>query len=341
MAAAVYDTLSVVIEAGEYTFRAVGSQLKFAGYLSAYSTIKKKAKEEDDANEDAENAALDKDKILPELTVGQDVKLTQTLPKQHFTEPPPRFSEATLVKAMEEKGIGRPSTYAPTIDTIVSRGYVARIEKKFEPTELGFVVVDLLKEYFEKIVDVEFTAGMEDRLDGVAEGEISWENVLKDFYGPFSQELAVAEEAIGQIELPVQVSDVACENCGQMMVIKQGRYGDFLACPGFPKCRNTKPILKSTGAQCPKCGGEIVERRSKRGRVFYGCAKYPECDFTSWDAPLNEKCPECGSFMIKPKTKNSSEIIRCANPECASNANLAAAPEKPAAAKRKRSKKSG
>jgi len=235
------------------------------------------------------------------------------LPAQHFTEPPPRYTEASLVKILEEKGIGRPSTYAPTIETIVTRGYVRRVEKKFEPTELGFVVVDLLKEYFEKIVDVEFTAGMEDRLDDIADGDITWLEVLQQFYGPFNKDLNHAEAAIGHVELPVQVSDVKCDNCGKMMVIKQGRYGDFLACPGFPECRQTKPLLKETGAQCPKCQGAVVERRTKRGKKFFGCENYPACDFTTWDAPLAEKCSQCGAFMVRHRYKNggtASRVVR-------------------------------
>ncbi|BBB93198.1 MAG TPA: type I DNA topoisomerase [Methylomusa anaerophila] len=319
MTAAVYDTMTIEIMAGRYKFRATGSQLKFPGFLAAFSHTGKGGAGSGETNEDSSISELDKDNLLPELTVGQKLKLAKLLPAQHFTEPPPRYTEASLVKILEEKGIGRPSTYAPTIETIVTRGYVRRVEKKFEPTELGFVVVDLLKDYFKKIVDVEFTAGMEDQLDDIADGDISWLEVLRQFYEPFNKDLVHAEEAIGHVELPVQVSDVKCENCGRMMVIKQGRYGDFLACPGFPECRNTKPLVKETGAKCPKCQGAVVERRTKRGKTFYGCENYPACDFTTWDTPLAEKCPQCGSFMVRHRFKNGGVTSRCSNAACPGN----------------------
>lgn len=314
MTPAVYDTLTVEITADRYKLKATGSQLKFSGFLSAFSGTIGKSKETEQ-NPDSE---LDKETSLPELAVGQVLRLSKLDPKQHFTEPPPRYTEASLVKVMEEKGIGRPSTYAPTIETIVERGYVERTDKKFYPTELGFVVLDLLKQYFQKIVDVEFTAGMEDQLDDIADGDISWLSVLEQFYDPFAQDLSVAEEAIGHVELPVEVSDVACENCGRMMVVKQGRYGNFLACPGFPACRNTKPILKDTGVKCPKCGSAIVERKTKRRKVFYGCEKYPECDFNSWDMPLKETCQVCGAFMVRHKFKNGGFSTICSNENCLS-----------------------
>lgn len=318
MTAAIYDTLTIEIKAGVYGLRASGSTLKFPGYLAVYSEIK----------EDAEKEAS-----LPELSEGQQLKLSKLLPKQHFTEPPPRYTEASLVKMLEEKGIGRPSTYAPIIETIQDRGYVLKSEKKFEPTELGFIVVDLLKEHFRDIVDVDFTAEMENRLDGIAEGEASRTAVLKEFYEPFAHTLAAAEEEIGQVELPVEVSEVQCDNCGKFMVVKQGRYGSFLACPGFPQCRNTKPILKETGVECPRCKGMIVQRRTKRGKVFYGCAKYPECDFTTWDAPLKETCETCGSFKVRHNFSRGRSAVMCGNEACPTRA---AAP-----AKKKPTKKSG
>lgn len=308
MSPAIYDTRTVEINAGRYGLRATGSQLKFAGFMAVY--IEGKDEEEND-----------KDVSLPDLKVGQVLKLVKIQPVQHFTEPPPRYTEASLVKTLEDKGIGRPSTYAPIIETILDRGYVIRVEKKFQPTELGIVVVDLLKEYFTSIVDVEFTAGMEDRLDEIADGKASKIELLKDFYQPFSETLANADEQIGQVELPVEISDVQCENCGKFMVIKQGRYGKFLACPGFPECRNTKPILKDTGIKCPKCDGNIVERRTKRGKVFHGCQNYPSCDFVTWDIPLKEACPTCGSLQLRHNYKNGSFITYCNNEQCPTREN--------------------
>lgn len=302
MAPAIYDTLTIQISAGKYGLKATGSQLKFPGFRAVY----------------IESKEQDKDVTLPELAIDQVIKLQKVLPKQHFTEPPPRYNEASLVKTLEEKGIGRPSTYSPIIETILGRGYVVRVDKKFEPTELGFVVVDMLKEYFETIVDAEFTAGLENQLDEIAEGKIDKNQLLEEFYEPFAKTLEHAEEAIGHVELPEEISDIPCEHCGRMMVVKQGRYGKFLACPGFPECRNTKPLLKDTGVICTKCGGAIVERRSKRGKHFYGCKNYPECDFVSWDMPLKENCEVCGAFMLKHNYKNGRFITYCGNEECTS-----------------------
>lgn len=308
MSAAVYDTLTVDIAVGRFSFRATGSRMKFPGFLSIYT----EGKEDNDNNNE-------KDIVLPELTIGQELKLYKVLPKQHFTEPPPRYSEATLVKTLEEKEIGRPSTYSPIVETILARGYVEKYEKRLHPTELGFVVVDLLKEYFPDIVDVTFTAGMEGKLDAVADGELSPVQLLRDFYQPFIQNLTQAEEEIGHVELPVEVSDIACEQCGKMMVVKKGRYGSFLACPGFPACRNTKPIVKETGVACPLCGGGVVERKTRRGKVFYGCQNYPECNFVTWDAPLSASCAECRSFMVEHRYKRGPVITRCSNDACPTN----------------------
>lgn len=305
MVAAIYDTLTVDITAGRFNLRSTGSQLKFAGYLAVYTESK----------DDDKSRESDKDVILPDLTVGQVLLLNKVLPKQHFTEPPPRYTEASLVKILEEKGIGRPSTYAPIIETILGRGYVVRVEKKFEPTELGFVVLDMLKEYFDSIIDVQFTAEMEDRLDDIAEGEAVKNEVLGEFYQPFAEKLDYADEQIGHVELPVEVSDVPCEKCGRMLVVKQGRYGKFLACPGFPECRNTKAIVKETGVNCPSCEGKIVERKTKRGKIFYGCQNYPACDFMTWDQPLNEKCPTCGSIMVRHQFKKDF-VVQCASENC-------------------------
>lgn len=308
MTAAIYDTLTIDLIAGRFGLRATGSKVKFPGFMIVYT----ESKDEDEEKE--------KDISLPELAEGQNVKMYKVLPKQHFTEPPPRYTEATLVKVLEEKGIGRPSTYSPIIETILGRGYVVRVEKKFQPTELGFVVVDLLKQYFNDIVNIEFTAHMENKLDEIAEGQGTREELLQEFYEPFAVNLEFAEKEIGHVELPVEVSDVQCENCGRFMVIKQGRYGKFLACPGFPECRNAKPIFKEIDVACPKCSGQLVERRTKRGKTFYGCQNYPECDFMIWDMPLKENCQTCNSFMVKHHFKNGRSVVMCSNEACETRA---------------------
>ena len=220
----------------------------------------------------------EKDTILPELEVGEELDAKKIIDKQHFTSPPPRYTEASLVKTLEEQGIGRPSTYAPTISTIMARGYVQKEKKNLIPTELGVLVTELMKEYFSDIIDIDFTAELEKQLDKVEEGNIDWHRIIDDFYKKFEITLKHAEEEIGNIEIKDEETDIVCEKCGRNMVVKHGRYGKFLACPGFPECRNTKPILKETGALCPKCKGEIIEKKSKKGRVFYGCKNYPECD---------------------------------------------------------------
>ncbi len=301
MSAAVFDTTAVKIKAGEYGLKVTGSIMKFDGFL-----ILADKKSED----------VEKDLLLPELAEGQVLLLHKVQPaEQHFTEPPHRYTEATLVKALEEQGIGRPSTYSPTIQTILERGYVVKEEKKLRPTDLGQLVVDLLQEYFTGVVDVAFTAQLEQQLDDVAAGELGRIQVLDTFYQPFSKALHHADEAIGQVELPVEVSDVPCDKCGKMMVVKHGRYGNFLACPGFPDCRNTRPMLKKVGAPCPLCGGEIVERKSKRGKLFYGCEHYPSCQFVTWNKPTDKKCPECGAVLFEGKGKNSPASV-CLNPNC-------------------------
>lgn len=328
MVPAVFDTLSVKLANGEYQAAAKGSQLKFAGFQKVYTL--------------AENEK-DKDVSLPELNEGDELRLMKAAPKQHFTEPPPRYNDASLVKLLEEKGIGRPSTYAPIIETILGRGYVTRVSKAFQPTELGFVVVELLEKYFKDIVDEKFTATMESKLDSIAGGQLDKDKLLADFYEPFSEELDKAEAAIGHVELPVEVSDVQCELCGRMMVVKQGRFGKFLACPGFPECRNTKPLLKDTGIKCPKCGGTIVERKSRRGRNFFGCKNYPECDFVTWDVPQPEPCPKCGSLQLKHFYRNGRAMLYCNNDACETRINhpinkeLAKQREKEAKAKEKES----
>ena len=303
MVPAVYDTLSIQIKAGErYTAKAAGSKLKFPGFTAVYAG--------------AESNKKEKDVLLPDLAEGDELNIAKMLPQQHFTEPPPRYNDASLVKTLEEKEIGRPSTYAPIIETIQARGYVQRIDKHFQPTELGFVVVDMLEEYFKDIVDVKFTADLENELDEIAEGKVEKNHLLKEFYDPFAVTLEKADEAIGHVELPEEETDIPCDKCGRMMVVKQGRFGKFLACPGFPDCRNTMPLLVDTGVECPKCGGAIVERKSHRGRKFYGCKNYPECDYTTWDQPLQEKCPKCGAFMLKHHYKNGRGLTYCSNESC-------------------------
>ncbi|MFZ3372576.1 MAG: DNA topoisomerase, partial [Desulfitobacteriaceae bacterium] len=249
------------------------------------------------------------------LTPQESLTLQKMQEKQHFTEPPPRYTEASLVRKMEEEGIGRPSTYAPTIETIQTRGYVVKDAKQLLPTELGEIVLALLKEFFPEIVNLEFTAHLEEKLDDIEEGEISWKAVISDFYAPFAITLANAEEKIGKVQIEDQVSDQLCENCGRNMVIKMGRYGKFLACPGFPECRNTRPLFEDIGTNCPKCQQPLVVRRSKKGRKFYGCTAYPGCDFISWELPAPEPCPQCNHYMIIKQSKKQKRHV-CANPEC-------------------------
>ncbi len=302
MSPAVFDTTSVDIIAGDYNFRAVGSVIKFPGFMKVYI-------------EGTDDGKINEEKLLPELKEGEAVEARSLTPKQHFTQPPPRYSDATLVKVLEEKGIGRPSTYAPIVETIIKRGYIARENKQFYPTELGVIVVDLLKKHFKDIIDIEFTAGMEERLDGIEEGELDWVQVLDDFYDPFRITLEKAEEEIGHIKVADEVTEEICERCGRNMVIKIGRYGKFLACPGFPECRNTKPLLEPTGVKCPRCEGDLVVRRTKKGRKFFGCSRYPECEFVTWEKPTNVKCPKCGDLMVEKKSaKNVS--LRCINENC-------------------------
>lgn len=302
MQAAVFDTVTADIDAKGYLFKANGSVMKFPGFMSIY------IEDNDDKEEDGNIT-------LPNLSEGQLLKLKKLEHKQHFTEPPLRYTEATLVKTLEEKGIGRPSTYAPIISTILARGYVIREKKFLVPTDLGEKITGIMLEFFSDIVDVEFTANMENKLDQVEEGEKEWVQVIREFYQPFEKTLISAEEKVGKIEIQDEVSDVICELCGRNMVYKQGRFGKFLACPGFPQCRNTKAIVESTGIGCPKCSGELIVRKTKKGRKFYGCNKYPECDFVSWDEPVKEKCPECGSLMVKKYTKKGVDY-KCTNEAC-------------------------
>ncbi|QDY82177.1 type I DNA topoisomerase [Paenibacillus polymyxa] len=296
MASAIMDTMSVDIEAGETIFRAAGSKVRFPGFMKVYV----------EGNDDGKT---EEDKLLPPLQPGDKLKKEAVEPKQHFTQPPPRYTEARLVKTLEELGIGRPSTYAPTLETIQKRGYVAIEEKKFFPTELGELVIEQMEEFFPEILNVEFTANMEGDLDHVEEGEGDWVKVLSDFYESFEKRLEVAEEEMKEIEIKDEVSDVICDKCGSPMVYKLGRFGKFLACSAFPDCRNTKPIVKDIGMNCPTCGeGHVVERRSKKGRVFYGCDRYPECDFVSWDKPSIKPCPSCSGLMVEKRTKQGTKL---------------------------------
>ncbi|MDF2724623.1 MAG: topoisomerase [Paenibacillus sp.] len=301
MASAVLDTMTVDISAADTMFRAAGSKVKFAGFMKVYV----------EGNDDG---TTEDEKYLPALAQG-DVLIGRGIePKQHFTQPPPRYSEARLVRVLEEMGIGRPSTYAPTLETIQKRGYVAMEEKKFVPTELGDLVNQLMAEFFPEILNIEFTAHMEEELDFVEEGKVDWVRVIDEFYSTFEKRLEVAEEEMKEIEIQDEVTDILCEKCGRHMVIKMGRFGKFLACSGFPDCRNAKPIVKDIGVTCPKCKeGHVVERRSKKGRIFYGCDKYPECDFVSWDKPSAKECPNCGAMLVEKNTK-AGAFLQCA--EC-------------------------
>ncbi|HWV23857.1 MAG TPA: type I DNA topoisomerase, partial [Thermomicrobiales bacterium] len=279
------------IASGEkpYIFRATGSIVKFPGWMAVYQV----GRDEGDSDE------LDRG-ALPDLHEGDDLNLLKLLPEQHFTQPPPRFTEATLVKALEEQGIGRPSTYVPTIATILARNYVTLEEKKLVPTELGFVVNDLLVEHFPSIFDIGFTSQLESELDDIASGEREWVPTLAQFYEPFTKTLQNAEKTMEKVKIRDEPTDEVCEKCGSPMVIKLGRFGKFMACSAFPECRNSKPLLTRIGVECPTCHqGEVVERRSKKGRKFYGCERYPECDFVSWNKPVPEPCPECGSYMVQ------------------------------------------
>mgnify|MGYP004666431757 FL=1 len=304
MSDAVLDMVSADISAGKYLVKASGSEVKFAGFMTLYVEGKDEAEE--------------KSTKLPKLEEGQPLLLSKIDPQQHFTQPPPRYTEASLVKAMEEDGIGRPSTYAPTIATISARGYVAKDGKSIYPTELGFITTDLMKENFPDIVDVDFTAHMEDEIEDVADGTVSWKEIIRQFYGPFKKTLDEAEEKIGNVEIKDEESDVVCEKCGRKMVYKQGRFGKFLACPGFPECRNTKAIVNTIDAKCPKCGGKVIVRKSKKGVTFYTCENSPECDFISWNEPTDEKCPKCGNSLMKVRAfKGRGPLIyKCFNEEC-------------------------
>ncbi|MBD5604391.1 MAG: type I DNA topoisomerase [Candidatus Eremiobacteraeota bacterium] len=310
MAAAVYDQTAVDIAATpirgttKYAFRANGSVLKFAGYTKVYEEGK------DDEADPAAAGAKKGRVMLPQLASGDDLEKQSIVPKQHFTEPPPRFTEASLVKSLEENGIGRPSTYSSIVETIQARQYVEQIDRRFRPTDIGKSVNDLLAEHFKDIMDLAYTAKMESELDQVEDHKMDWVDVLRQFYGPFATELEEAEKKLPKIELKDEPTDEICVNCSKPMVIKTGRFGRFISCSGYPECKTTKPILKDTGAICPKDAGMIVERKSRRGRTFFGCANYPACDFVSWDRVVKEPCPVCGAY-VTAKSKRGSVTFEC------------------------------
>jgi DNA topoisomerase-1 len=300
MSAALFDQTIVEVAAGAYGFRATGTIMRFPGFTRVYE----EAKDEE---------AAGKGRItLPELNEGEALDCRKIDPKQHFTEPPPRYTEAALVKALEENGIGRPSTYSTIVETIQARGYATQQDRRFLPTEIGSAVNDLLVEHFPKIVNLDFTAKMEGDLDRVADGNEDWIGLLRRFYGPFEIELESAEKKLPRLELRDEPTDEICPTCGRPMVIKHGRFGKFISCSGYPECKTTKPIVKETGATCPKCGGAIVERRSRKGRLFYGCANYPSCDFISWDAVVPERCPVCGSHVLAKNRRGGGLQLQCA-----------------------------
>ncbi len=302
MANALLDTVSVDISAGRHCFKASGFSVKFDGFTVLYV-------ESSDADE--ENGVR-----LPPLEEGETLAVAELAPNQHFTQPPPRFTEASLIKELEENGIGRPSTYASTLSTILQRGYVEREQKALKPTALGEVTTKLMKEQFKNIVDLDFTAGMEQSLDEVEDGKIKWEGVISDFYQDFSATLKEAEKNMEgtRMKVPDEETDIVCELCGRKMVIKHGRYGKFLACPGFPECRNTKKIVQETPGNCPVCGKKVVAKKTKRGRTFYGCSGYPDCTFMTWDIPLEETCPKCGSTLFR--TTGKMKRIHCLKEGC-------------------------
>ncbi len=297
MKPAIYDEMTVIVGAGDFAFSAKGRRLKFPGFRIIYG---------------GDN---DTDKLLPEMQEGDPADLLELTPKQNFTKPPSRYTEASLVKALEDERIGRPSTYAPIVETIQKRNYVGVEDRAFYPTELGRAVNELLEDHFPEIVDLSFTAEMEDELDSIEGGEIDWQEIIAGFWESFADELEKAEEA-PRVKLPEEVTDEVCEECGENMVVKFGRFGKFLACPAYPDCKNSKPYYEKTGVQCPECGGDIVKKNSRKGRTFYGCRNYPDCEFVVWHEPSEEECPECGTFMVNRRTKRKGEFLQCGRKEC-------------------------
>ena len=301
MASCELNTNSIDIINGDYKFKASGSVISFDGFMKVYEY----------SNEEDENSV-----ILPVLEENEELKVAKLEGSQHFTQPAPRYTEASFVKLLEEKGIGRPSTYVPTISTLLGRNYVVREKKNLIPTELGEIVNDILSEYFKQIVDVDFTAEMERKLDDVEEGNENWTKIVEEFFTPLKVAIDKAEKEISKVVIEDKVSDVKCEKCGRMMVIKRGRYGEFLACPGYPECKNAKPIVEELDVPCPECGKPIVAKKSKKGKKFFGCSGYPDCTFVSWYEPVKEKCPKCNSYMVLKYSKSKGKYIQCSNSEC-------------------------
>ena len=292
-----FELMNVECQIENYTFKATGSKMIFDGYTKVYNFYDRE------------------DRILPEISEGDDLKVNGIFPEQHFTQPPARYTEASLVKTLEELGIGRPSTYAPTIATILNREYVEKSGSSLQPTELGILVTEILEANFAKLMDVDFTAKLENELDTIEEGEANWKEVVKESYEPFEEAIKEALENIEKVNMDVETDEI-CELCGSNMVIKYGRFGKFMACKNYPECKNTKPIANKIGVKCPKCGeGEIIVRKTKKGRAFYGCSKYPDCDFIEWNKPVEEVCPECGSYMTEKVSKKGKKHI-CSNKEC-------------------------
>lgn len=298
MTPAIFESVQANIANGDYLFRANGSRLLFDGYQKIYAT----------------NMDEDTDKILPQLDTGEVLEAKETKGEQKFTEPPMRFTEASLVKDLEEKNIGRPSTYAPIIGTLLERKYITRQKKTLFPTDLGFLVTDLMEEYFKEIVDPGFTAEMEDKLDEVEVKTLEWKKVVREFYGTLKEELEIADKSIEKVEIEDQITDEICELCGEHMVIKSGRFGEFLACSGYPDCKNTKAIVQKIGVACPDCGSDIVAKRGRSGKVFYGCSNYPTCKKAFWYKPVEKKCPECGSLLLERNSKSAKYV--CSNEKC-------------------------
>jgi DNA topoisomerase-1 len=301
MASCELNTNSIDIINGDYKFKASGSIISFDGFMKIYEY----------SNEEDENSV-----VLPELEENEELKIESLQGAQHFTQPAPRYTEASFVKLLEEKGIGRPSTYVPTISTLLGRNYVVREKKNLLPTELGEIVNNIVSDYFKQIVDVDFTADMERKLDDVEEGNENWTQIVEEFFSPLKIAIEKAEKEISKVVIEDKVSDVQCEKCGRMMVIKRGRFGEFLACPGYPECKNAKPIVEELDVPCPECGKPIVAKKSKKGKKFFGCLGYPECKFVSWYEPVKEKCPECNSYMVLKYSKTKGNYIQCSNSEC-------------------------
>lgn len=302
MSPALYITKTIKIKSGDYNFRATGSVLKFEGYLKVYKKNEEKNNEKDD------------EIFLPDITEDESIKVKDIREEQHFTQPPSRYTEATLIKTLEEIGVGRPSTYAPTISTITMRNYVTKEQKVFYTTELGEIVNDIIKNNFGDIINVDFTANMESKLDEIEEGQLEWKEAIRSFYPNFEKMIEEAYEKIEHIDIEDEKTDIICEKCGENMVIKYSKFGKFLACPSFPNCTNTKPFFEDSGVNCPECGSKILIKKTKKGRKFYGCENNPDCEFVSWNKPIGQKCPNCDSFLIEKGTKNKR--ICCSNNNC-------------------------